>query len=378
MQQTSTPKIVISGSGIWTPSDVLTNDELITSYNDYAKAFNTRHAREITAGTVEEKQLSSKRFIEKASGIKQRYVYSKHGITDPQRMYPKFGMREESEISHQAEIAVFAAREAMKNANKKASDIDAVIIACSFLQRPLPAIAVEVQNALGINGFGFDMQMACASSSIGLSRAYDCIKAGSAKCVLTVNPELLTPQTNYCDRTTHFVFGDAATAIIMERDDNCTAMNRFEVLGTKVTTQYSNNIRSNFGPVLRVTDEDYSQWGNLIHQAGRKVFEEITPIVIKHITDHLSDYQTSVDEIKRYWLHQANVNVNKIIIKNLIGNDQDAEKTPTIVNQYGNTASAGSILAFHLFKDDFSTEDLGVICSFGAGYSVGSLILQKQ
>ena len=108
-------------------------------------------------------------------------------------MRPKFPERKEDEISNQAEIAVKAARKAMNSAGKTAADIDAVIVSCAYTQRAYPAIAIEVQHELGIAGFGFDMLVACSAATFGLHRAYDSLVSGSAKCVLAINPELVTP-----------------------------------------------------------------------------------------------------------------------------------------------------------------------------------------
>jgi beta-ketodecanoyl-[acyl-carrier-protein] synthase len=293
-------------------------------------------------------------------------------------MRPKFPERKEDEISNQAEIAVKAARKAMDSAGKTAADIDAVIVSCAYTQRAYPAIAIEVQHELGIAGFGFDMLVACSAATFGLHRAYDSLVSGSAKCVLAINPELVTPQVNYCDRNSHFVFGDVSTAIIMERAGTCTSANSYEILSTKALTKFSNSIRSNFGHMSRATDVDPYGWDKLFHQAGRKVFEEVSPIAAAHINDHLASLDIKPADVKKYWLHQANINMNKMVIKQLLGEDVPAEKTPTVLDNYANTASAGSIIAFHLHNNDLKTGDIGVICSFGAGYSVGSLILQKR
>ncbi len=378
MTTTSPPGIVISGSGIWTPSNVITNEELVDSYNAYAQKFNADHAPEIESGKMDEKPLSSARFIEKASGVKSRYVYIKEGILDIARMRPKFPERKEEELSHQAEIAVAAARKAMAAAGKTAADIDAVIVSCAYTQRAYPAIAIEVQNELGIDGFGFDMLMACSAATFGLHRAYDCLVSGSAKCVLAINPELVTPQVNYCDRDTHFIFGDVSTAIIMERADTCTSENCYEVLSTKAMTRFSSNIRSNFGHTSRATDADPYGWDKLFHQAGRKVFEEVSPIAAGHINDHLASHDLMPGDVKRFWLHQANLNMNRMVIKQILGDNVCADKIPTILDRYANTASAGSIIAFHLHNEDLQKGDIGIICSFGAGYSVGSLVVRKQ
>lgn len=370
--------IVISGSGLWTPNYTITNEELVNSYNAYAEKFNADHADKIKFGEMEEKPISSARFIEKASGIKSRYVYVKEGILDIDRMRPKFPERAEGDLSNQAEIAVAAAKDAMSAAGKTAADVDAVIVSCAYTQRAYPAIAIEVQQALGISGYGFDMLMACSAATFGLHRAYDCLAAGSARCVLAINPELMTPQVNYCDRDSHFIFGDVATAIIMEQAKTCTSEKSYEVLGVSAMTKFSSNIRSNFGHTSRATDVDPYGWDKLFHQAGRKVFEEVSPIAARHMADQLAALDISPRDVHKYWLHQANLNMNKMVIKHLLGDDVPPEKTPTIIERYANTASAGSIIAFHLCNQDLEAGDIGVICSFGAGYSVGSLVLRKQ
>ncbi|MBF0452144.1 MAG: beta-ketoacyl-ACP synthase III [Candidatus Magnetomorum sp.] len=379
MKYPSSPTIVMSGSGVWTPAYNITNAELVESYNAYAEKFNTENAAAIASGEIESKYPSSDRFIQKASGIKNRYVYAKEGILDIDRMCPTFPERNETDISNQAEIALYAAQKAMTAAGKKASDIDAVIVACAYTQRAYPAIAIEVQNELGIDGFAFDMLGACSAATFGLHRAFDCIASGSARCVLAINPELVTPQVNYCDRDTHFIFGDVSAAIIMERSETCSASNSFEVLGTKALTKFSNNIRSNFGHMSRATDAIPYGWDKLFHQAGRKVFEEVSPVASEHIKKHLEELGIHPDDVKKFWLHQANINMNKMVVKNLLGTSLDNDdRVPTILDQYANTASAGSILAFHFHHAALETGDMGVICSFGAGYSVGSLIIRKR
>jgi len=373
----SSTNIVISGTGMWTSPHTITNEELVDSYNCWAEKFNAENARAIAAGKIEEKPLSSVRFIERTSGIKARYVYAKEGILDIDRMRPKFAERKEEELSNQAEIAVVAAREAMTAAGKIPADIDVVIVASAYTQRSYPAIAIEVQNELGIKGFGFDMLMACSAATFGLHRAFDSLIAGSARCVLAINPELVTPQVNYCDRDSHFIFGDVATAVIMERQETCTVENYFNILSTKAYTSFSNNIRSNFGHMSRATDADPYGWDKLFHQAGRKVFNEVSSVAAKHIQDHLARHDLTPESVQRYWLHQANINMNKMVTKYLLDDVLTPDKTPTILDRYANTASAGSIIAFHLHNKNLVKGDIGVICSFGAGYSVGSLVLQK-
>lgn len=369
---------MISGSAVWNPPHVITNEELVGSYNAYAERFNAENADRIATGDVAEMPLSSAAFVEKASGIKQRYIYIKDGALDIDRMRPKIPERGEDELSHQAEIAVKAARLALADANKNAADIDAVIVSCAYTERAYPAIAIEVQAELGINGFGFDMLVACSAATFALQRAYEMVHAGTAKAVLVINPELTSPQVNYKDRDGHFIFGDVATALIVERADTCSAPHSYDILGTKAVTQYSNNIRSNFGYVSHATDADPFGPDKLFHQAGRSVFKEVCPMAAQHIADHLEEHDLSPQDLTRWWLHQANINMNLLISKRLLGRDATLEEAPIVLDEYANTASAGSIIAFSKYHKDLAEGSVGVICSFGAGYSIGSLVIRKR
>ena len=370
--------IVISGVGLWTPENTITNEELVDSYNAWATQFNLDNQAQIEAEEIAAKPLSSAAFIEKASGIKSRYVYCNEGVLDIDRMRPKLTPRSDDELSHQAEMAVAAAEKAMQAANKTAADIDMVIVACAYTERSYPAIAIEVQAKLGIQGFGFDMLVACSAATFGLQRAHDSVAAGSAKCVLVINPELTSPQVNYTDRDSHFIFGDVATAVIVETANTCQSEHSFDILGTRCVTSYSNNIRSNFGYVARVTDEDPFATDKLFHQNGRKVFKEVCPMAAEHIESHLNDVGVQVSGLRRWWLHQANINMNLLISKRLLGRDATADEAPVVLDTFANTASAGSIIAFAKNHEDLVKDDIGVICSFGAGYSIGSLVLKKR
>lgn len=176
-------KVVISGTGLYTPPHSISNDELVASFNAWAERFNQDNAEAIAAGELAPAPLSSSEFIEKASGIKSRHVVDKSGILDVERMVPSIPERSNDQWSILCEMSVKAATEALQRAGRTAADIDGVIVACSNLQRPYPAIAVEVQAALGINGFGFDMNVACSSATFGIQTAANTVSAGQARAV---------------------------------------------------------------------------------------------------------------------------------------------------------------------------------------------------
>ena len=112
-------------------------------------------------------------------------------------------------------------------------------------------------------------------------------------------------------------------------------------------------------------------------QQGRKVFKEVVPMVSQLILEHLNEEKIQTDEIKRLWLHQANKSMNDLIGKKVLGRAPEKLEQPNILQDYANTSSAGSIIAFSKFSDDMNKNEIGVLCSFGAGYSAGSVILKK-
>ena len=374
MASTFTP--VISATGLYTPPDSISNEELVDSFNAYVARFNAEHAAEIAAGEIEALQPSSVEFIEKASGIKSRHVVSKAPILDPDIMCPRIPERPNEELSILAEMGVAAAKQALARAGRDAADVDAVLCACSNLQRAYPAIAVEIQDALGVQGFGFDMNVACSSATFGIQTAADFIRAGNARSVLVVNPEICSGHLNWRDRDSHFIFGDVATAILVEEKSMAPAAH-WEILGTKLKTQFSNNIRNNFGFLNRAAPEGIGARDKLFVQEGRKVFKEVVPMVSDMIVQQLDHLSLSAVQLRRMWLHQANAGMNRLIASRVLGHEAEPDESPTVLDTYANTSSAGSIIAFHKNSDDLVAGDIGLICSFGAGYSAGTVFIRK-
>ena len=367
---------VISSTGLFTPSDIITNEELVASFNAYADRYNSANpdAEPLTHSSVE--------FVEKASGIKSRHVMDKTAILDPDIMEPRYPERPNDQISLMAEIGVAACRDALTRAGRDIADVDAVLCAASNMQRGYPAMAVEIQHELGMErGFGFDMNVACSSATFGIQTAADYIRSGNAKSVLVVNPEITSGHLNWRDRDSHFIFGDVATAILVEAKDIAPAQH-WEILGTRLKTQFSNNIRNNFGFLNRAhgdgpIDQSGPRNDKLFVQEGRKVFKEVVPMVGQMILEHADSLGLSGADLRRMWLHQANTGMNRMIAHKVLGHEASDGESPTVLDTYANTSSAGSIIAFHKHNEDMAADDIGLICSFGAGYSAGTVFVRK-
>ena len=127
----------------------------------------------------------------------------------------------------------------------------------------------------------------------GIETARGLIAGGQAKSVLVVNPEICTAHLNLKDRDAHFIFGDVATALLVE-DISVAPKAHWEIIGAKLVTQFSNNIRNNFGFLNHTAPEDDGMHGTrgkmgltdkLFVQNGRSVFKEVVPMVAKLINE---------------------------------------------------------------------------------------------
>lgn len=372
--------IVISGTGVFTPPQNLTNEELVAGYNAHVDLWNTEHAGEIAAGEMTAKEPSSEAFIEKASGIKNRYLMEASGLKEPDRMYPYLSDLAEEDLSStpvQVKMALAAAQTALAEANVEGRDIDLVIISASVWERFVPSMATELQKILGAKGFAFDMAMGCSSATFGMSTAQDALLSGMANKALIVTAEYLSPLMAYEDRDGHFIFGDAAVAMVLEREEETASTSAFRIIDRKLFTEFSTNIQAGFGSRVLIERDKIGDPAQRFSQSGRVVFKELLPKVIDHVERHMASNGKSITDFKRMWLHQANINMNLFASRKILGHEPSQKEAPTILDQYANTAGAGCMIAFNNYKNDFEKGDLGLICSFGASYSIGSLIVEK-
>ncbi len=378
--------ICLTATGMYVPQDKITNQELVTAFNTYVDNYNETHKEAIDKGEKVALQHSAVEFIEKASGIKARHVFDKKGILDPNIMAPIIPVRKLGEgLSVMAEMGVKALQNALDNAGLTADELDGVICACSNFQRAYPAIAIEIQHGIGMtHGFAYDMNVACSAATFGISQAVGSIKTGLGKKVAVVNVEVISAHINWRNRDSHFIFGDVAAATIIEELDTPKG---YEIIDSHLFTQFSTNIKNEYGFLDRseFLAEQAQMYGDinepvtdkLFLQEGRKVFREVCPKVSEIISTHLADNHISTSEVKRLWLHQANINMIDLILRTVIGKDADKAIAPIAISEYGNTSSASPIVAFHEHQDGVTSGDIGVICAFGAGYSIGSVIVKK-
>jgi beta-ketodecanoyl-[acyl-carrier-protein] synthase len=366
----------ITGAGVWVPEHVITNEELCVAFNEFVRRDNAAHGAEIAAGTRQPLRESSPEFIVRSSGIHRRHVIEKAGILDPERMCPNVPDRPDDQLSVQAEMAVRAIERALAAAGRVGEDVDFVVCGCSMLQRQYPAVAIEIQNAIGAHGFAFDLTLGCSSATAAIQMASNAIRAGAASCAVVVAPDLMSGHNNWRERDGHFLFGDAAVALVIERADHAQP-GAWEIVSIRAMTKFSSNIRNNFGFLNRLDPATQFSVDKLFYQHGRRVFKDVVPLAARYIVDHAAAHHLAPTQIARYWLHQANQNMNDLIAERILGRPATRDEAPVILGDYGNTASAGSPIAFAEHNADLPSGAYGMMVSFGAGYSISSLLLRR-
>lgn len=352
-------RIRITGAGSYVPPHSVSNEELCATFNAWAEA-----------NRADVNGASSPEFIEKVSGIRSRYLWDKDGVLAVDRMRPRIPDRADEETSVQAEFALHAARRAIEDAGIAPEEIDLVIVGASSLQRPYPAIAIEVQAELGGDGFAFDVSVGCSSGVYAIQLAHDAIQLGRARCALICVPEIPSAYTNFRDRDSHFILGDASAAVVLQADQP-----GFEIISCRLVSKFSNNVRNNCGFLNRCDAENRDLADKLFYQRGRRVFRDIVKLVPRVIEAQLGEHKLTVSDVGRFWLHQANARLNASIGDRLVGQGGNG-RLPTVLETHANTAAAGALLTFDKHRDGLREGDYGVMCAFGAGYTVGSLLLR--
>lgn len=367
---------VIRATGWHAPDASISNAELVAVFNAYVDQFNAENAAAIAAGEAEAMLPSSEDFIVKASGIRNRHVLDREGLMDIRRMRPRLPHRPIEELAVQAEFGLIAAKAALEKAGRDPKDIDGVIVASSAQQRNFPAVSVEIQHALGIEGWAYDMTMACASALFGLQQARDMIRAGSADSILIVCPEIMSAINHYRRREVHFIFGDATAAMLVERAD--LEAGGWLVLGTRLKTAFSNALRSDFGFLNHAEFEEGEPFEAFVDQDGHRVFRDVIPFAAQVCEALMAECGLTGSDIRRAWMHQANIRMVQAIAKRALGREPSPQEAPVILDEYGNTSSSSVIMTFDMHSADMAPGEKGIMAAFGAGYGCGTAIVEKR
>ncbi|MCE2593400.1 beta-ketoacyl-ACP synthase III [Motilimonas cestriensis] len=361
----------LTATGIFIPPFCVKNQDLVVAYNQYAQFFNLENAASIDVGQVAAKLRSDDDFILRHSGILQRYYVTAEGVLDPDVMCPLLPEIDEEHTSLMAEMGKNAALDALHQASVQGHEVDLIIVAASNVQRAYPALAIEIQDLLGASGLAFDLCGAECSAVMAMQLASQAIACGTATKALIISPEIGSAQTDFRDRETHFLLGDACSALLVE---NIAKTDALEIVNFNIASQFSNQIRNNFGFLNRLAPDSLYSKDKLFHQTPPS-FPAIADAICTHLQQHLTELKLPLADVTQYFLQPTNRVLNQLIAEQLL-TDVTEKRVPDCVAQYGGTGAAGLGLSFHLHQQ-LSASDYCVWVAFGAGFSVASMVLKK-
>jgi len=334
-QRTCPYRAVIIGSGSFTPAKILTNDDL-------AKMVDT-----------------SDEWITARTGIKVRHVTAENEST--------------------AFLATEAAKRALADAHLDAGELELIIVATITPEMVFPSTASFVQSALQAKkAWVFDLAAACSGFIYSLAIVQQFLESGRYKNALVMGAETLTKITDWTDRTSCILFGDAAGAVVLESRPE----------GSKDQSK---------GIMYSTMSSDGDYWEMLCCQAygsryparkqlddpnkiymqikGREVYQQAIRQIVETVTECMERCSLSVDDVKMLISHQMNGRIIESAAKRL---NFPSEKVYINISEYGNTSSASVPLAFDgcVKAGKIKKGDIVIFVSFGAGLTWGANVIQ--
>lgn len=322
-------RAAITGVGAYVPEDIITNDEL-------AKIVDTNDE-----------------WIMTRVGIKERRVLK-------------------GEHQGTSVMGAKSVKELLAKTNTKPEEVEVLIFATTTPDYPIPSAASLTAETCGMkNAFGFDIQAACSGFIYALEVASNFVKSGRYKKVVVVAGDKLTAVTNYKDRTTCPLFGDAVGAVMLEptTEEYGVMDSILHLDGVGIPHLHMKGGGSAYPASYETVDDDM----HYIYQEGQVVF--------KHAVSKMADVSLEIMERNNLtgetvsWLvpHQANVRIIEAVGRRM-GLSED--KVMVNIQKYGNT-SAGTIpLCLHEWEPKLKKGDNIILTAFGAGFTWGAVYLK--
>jgi 3-oxoacyl-[acyl-carrier-protein] synthase-3 len=261
----------------------------------------------------------------------------------------------------------------LEKTGAKPEEIDLVICATTTPDYPFPNCASMCAEKNGIkNAVAFDVHAACTGFLMALETGSNFIKSGSYKKVIVVAAEKMSSITNYEDRTTCPLFGDAAAAVLLEPTE--------ENLGVMDTILHTDGIGLPYlhmkagGSAYPATHETVEARQHFVYQEGQAVF--------KHAVTNMSDVavgimeRNSLKESDISWFvpHQANLRIIDAVANRM--GITEPEKIMVNIERYGNTSGVSVALCLWEYEQKLKKGDNLVLAAFGAGFTWGAIYLK--
>jgi 3-oxoacyl-[acyl-carrier-protein] synthase-3 len=273
-----------------------------------------------------------------------------------------------------AMMAAEASRRALAEAGLAAADLDAIVLATATPDRLLPSVACDVQALLGAVGCtAFDVAAACPGWLYGLVVGEGLIAAGSADRVLVIGAEKLTAITDYTDRSTAVLFGDAAGATVLVRSDGSRGL--LSTYAGADGTLAELLWRPGGGTIQPPSEQMLRDRSYYIKMAGREVFKNAVRTMAAAASTALQRAGLTGEQVDLLVPHQANIRIIEATAEHA---NIPMDRVYVNVDRYGNTSSASIPLALDEARRDGRLRPgmRVLLVSFGAGFTWGAAVVR--
>jgi 3-oxoacyl-[acyl-carrier-protein] synthase-3 len=268
-------------------------------------------------------------------------------------------------------LATRAAEAALADAGLKPADIDLIVVATSSPDYTFPAVATQVQAALGIrHGVAFDLQAVCSGFVFAVATADKFLASGSHKRALVIGAETFSRLLDWTDRTTCVLFGDGAGAIVLEAAASDGRLTSPGIISTQLRSdgRHREKLYVDGGPST-------TQTVGHLRMEGREVFKHAVGMVTDVIKACFDDAGVTAADIDWFVPHQAN---RRIIDASADKLGLAREKVVVTVDRHGNTSAASIPLALDVAVKDgrIKKGDLVMIEAMGGGFTWGAALIR--
>ncbi len=318
----------ISGVASYVPDDILDNDMLskIVDTND--------------------------EWITTRVGIKQRRILRQEGAGS-------------------SFMGIKAVNRLLESTGTKPEDVDLLICATSNPDYRFPSTGSIIAHQCGLkNSYAYDIQAACAGFLVALHDAAAYIKSGMRKKIVVVAAEKMSSMTNYNDRSTCPLFGDAAGAMLIEPTEKAVGIidGVFHVDGEGL----EHLLMKAGGSVKPASHESVDAEEHFVYQEGRHVYKHAVTDMLTSSLDVMKRNSLTVDDIDYLVPHQANLRIIEAVADRA---GVPAEKVLVNIEHYGNTSAASIPLCIDEYKEKLKKGDKIILTAFGAGFTWGAMYI---
>lgn len=302
--------------------------------------------------------------LEKMVDTSDEWIVSRTGIRERRIADPDMAT---------SDLAVEAARRALKDAGVGAEELDLIIVATVTPDMFFPATACIVQDKLGaVNAAGYDLSAGCSGFVYALDQALHGVRSGAYNRVLVIGADVLTRITDFTDRSTCVLFGDAAGAVVVG-----PVAEGYGVMSTYLGADGGggDKLRVPAGGSRMPFTEGVDPRARFIHMQGNEVFKFAVRTMVQTAETVLQRAGLPIEDLDLFIPHQANIRIIDAAVERL---NIDPQRVFVNVARYGNTSAASVPVALDEAKAEGRVKegDHVLMMGFGAGLTWGGALLR--